>query len=332
MRIAPPVVQQPSRAAAGKHSSTILSSVVGAAAVAILVIAMFLPRPAAVRASSGPARITGMAHIAYYVTDLQKARDYYEGWLGFQEAFDLKNPDGSVRVAFIKINDRQYIELYVQPKSAPENFGYLHDAGFETNDAKGMRDRLAAAGIKVPAGVTKDEAGNLSFDVVDPSGFTIRIVQYLPHSMTGRTRGKFMPATRISDQIDHIGLLVTSRPDSWKFYGSAFGFAQEGDGSKMAIPGSSDRFELGSEKKKNPSEARYHVKDHICLSNSDVPKMTAMLRARPQEKDFPEAIADTHQLSNGKNVVEIYDLDRNRIEVMEPPKAGEEQAAEVAGQ
>jgi hypothetical protein len=100
----------------------------------------------------------------------------------------------------------------------------------------------------------------------------------------------------------------------------------------MAIPGGNDRFELGSEKKKNPSEARYHVKDHICLSNTDVPKMTAEIRARADAGEFPDAIADTHQLSNGKNVVEIYDLDHNRIEVMEPPKAGEGQASEGAGQ
>ena len=320
-----------SRPTAGKTVSTSHTRTTAAILAAGLAMAAFAA-PGTARADSQPARITGMAHIAYYVTDLQKARDYYEGFLGFAEAFDLKNPDGSVRVAFIKINDHQYIELYVQPKSVPENFGYLHDAGFETNDAKGMRDHLASLGIKVPAKVTKDATGNLSFDIVDPSGFTIEIVQYMPHSKTGRTKGKFMPSTRISDHIDHIGLLVSSRPESWKFYSEAFGFTKEGDGSKMAIPGSNDRFELGAERKKNPSEARYHVKDHICLSNTDVPKMTAMIRARPKASEFPDAIADTHQLSNGKNVVEIYDLDHNRIEVMEPLKPGEEQTQEGAMQ
>jgi catechol 2,3-dioxygenase-like lactoylglutathione lyase family enzyme len=262
-------------------------------------------------------RITGMAHMAYYVTDLKKARDYYEGFLGFQEVFALKNPDGSDHVVFIKINDRQFIELYAEPS---KNHGYIHDAGFETNDAKAMRDRLAAAGIKVPDTVAKDEAGNLSFEIADPSGFALQIVQYLPGSMTGRTKGRFMPATRISDHIDHIGLLVNDRETSWKFYSDAFGFTKEGDGSKMAVPDSSDRFELGVERKP-PVEARYHIKDHICLSAIDVPKMTADLRAKPQIDEFPKAIADTHQLGSGKSVVEIYDLDGNRVEVMEPPKA-----------
>jgi hypothetical protein len=33
-----------------------------------------------------------------------------------------------------------------------------------------------------------------------------------------------------------------------------------------------------------------------------------------------KAIADIHQLGNGKNVIEIYDLDGNRVELMEPPR------------
>jgi catechol 2,3-dioxygenase-like lactoylglutathione lyase family enzyme len=264
-------------------------------------------------------RIVGMAHMAYYVSDLKQARDYYEGFLGFQEAFTLKNPDGSDHVVFIKINDHQFIQLYAEPV---KNYGYIHDAGFETNDAKGMRDHLASIGVTVPAAVTKNEEGDLSFDINEPSGFTIQIVQYMPNSKVVATKGKFMPATRISDHIDHIGLLVKDREATWKFYSDAFGFTKEGDGSKMAVPGSADRFEVGWEKRK-PEEARFHIKDHICLSNTNVPKMTAEIAAKPQMKQFPDAIADVHQLPNGKNVVEIYDLNKNRVEVMEPPKAGD---------
>ena len=93
-----------SRPTAGKTVSTSHTRTTAAILAAGLAMAAFAA-PGTARADSQPARITGMAHIAYYVTDLQKARDYYEGFLGFAEAFDLKNPDGSVRVAFIKITD-----------------------------------------------------------------------------------------------------------------------------------------------------------------------------------------------------------------------------------
>lgn len=271
-------------------------------------------------------RIIGMAHMAYYVSDLKQARDYYEGFLGFDEAFTLKNPDGTDHVVFIKINDHQFIELYAEPV---KNYGYIHDAGLETNDARGMRDHLASMGVKVPATVTKNEEGDLSFDFLDPSGFTIQIVQYMPGSKVTASKGQFMPPGRISDHIDHIGLLIKDRNETWKFYSDAFGFIKEGDGSKMEVPGSADRFELGWERRK-PEEARFHIKDHICLSNANVPKMTSQLANKPQMNEFPDAIADVHQLGNGKNVVEIYDLNKNRVEVMEPPKVGDVTPADSA--
>jgi catechol 2,3-dioxygenase-like lactoylglutathione lyase family enzyme len=260
-------------------------------------------------------RIIGMAHMAYYVSDAKQARDYFEGFLGFQEAFALKNADGTDHVIFIKINDHQFIELYAEPV---KNYGFIHDAGFETNDAKGIRDHLAAIGVKVPATVAKNQEGDLSFDFIDPSGFDIQIVQYLPDSKVGQTKGKFLGSDRISDHIDHIGLLVKYQQSTWDFYNKAFGFVKEGDGTKMSIPSSNDRFEIGFERKK-PDESRFHIKDHVCLSNPDVPKMTSVLANKPQHSEFPDTIADVHMLGNGKNVVELYDLNKNRIEVMEPP-------------
>jgi lactoylglutathione lyase len=258
--------------------------------------------------------IVGIAHIAYYVSDLGKARAYYEDFLGFKEAFALKNPDGSDHAAFVKINDHQFIELIAEP---PKNHGFLHDAGFETNDARGLRDYLASIGVKVPSSVSKDEVGNLTFDVTDPFGFDIQIVQYEPGGLTSRTKGKFMPDSRISTHIDHVGLLMGDRDEATKFYADAFAFVKEGDGTKMTVGSGPDRFELGFERKAATVD-RYHVKDHICLSVPDVPATTAMLSAKPDAKNFREI--ENHQLGNGKHVAELYDLDGNRVELMEPPK------------
>ncbi len=259
-------------------------------------------------------RIVGVAHIAYYVSDLSKARAYYEDFLGFKEAFSLKNPDGAEHLVFVKINDHQFVELIAED---PKNHGFLHDVGFETDDARGMRTYLASIGIKVPEAVTKDQAGDLSFDVTDPFGFTIQIVQYEAHSLTAKGKGKFMPESRISTHIDHVGLLIGDRDVAAKFYGEAFGFEGTGDNTKMKIGDGPDRFELGFERKPATID-RYHVKDHICLSVPDVPKVTAMLSAEPAAKNFREI--ENHVLGNGKHVAELYDLDGNRVELMEPPK------------
>ena len=49
----------------------------------------------------------------------------------------------------------------------------------------------------------------------------------------------------------------------------------------------------------------------------------AAVSALPALAAPKDAIADIHQLSSGKNVVEIYDRDKNRVEVMEPPKTSD---------
>jgi lactoylglutathione lyase len=283
----------------------------------VFVLALFSLPAVAAKHAADPPRITGVAGIAYDVTDLNKARAWYEGFVGFQEAGAVKNPDGTNHAVFVKINDHQYIELIQEPAT---NHGFLHGAIFQTNNAEGMRQLLKSKGITVPDKVTKDAAGNLGFDITDPSGFDLEIVQYLPHSITGKSRGKDMPADRISDHIDHIGLLVNDRDESIKWYGDAFGFVKEGDGSKMVIGAGPDRFELGVDKK-NRTIDRYHVKDHICLSVPDVPKITAELNAKPQARDY--RTIESHQLPNGKHVDELYGPDGNRIELMEPPKAGD---------
>jgi hypothetical protein len=54
--------------------------------------------------------LAGIAHVAFRVTDVQKSREFYRT-LGFEQAFEIADP-GKPPVSYIKINDRQFIELY----------------------------------------------------------------------------------------------------------------------------------------------------------------------------------------------------------------------------
>ncbi len=257
--------------------------------------------------------VTRVAHMGYYVTDLNRARSYYHDFLGFDEAFTLKNPDGSDHIAFFKINDRQFIELFAEPV---KNYGFIHDIAFQTDDATRTRAYLASHGVTVPDTVGKDEAGNRCFDITDPSGYTVRMIQYEPDSWTGRTAGKAMPETRISTHIDHIGVLSKDKDVAGDFYAKVLGSENTGE-NKLLVGNGPDRFEIGFERKP-PAPVRYHIKNHICLSAPDVPKLAALLEAKPIYKQFREI--ETHSLENGKRVAELYDPDGNRIEIMEPPK------------
>src|SRR5438132_8528651 len=97
-------------------------------------------------------RITGIAHIALYVHDIGKARAFYKDFLGFDEPFSLDKPDGGLSLTFIKINDRQYIELFPEVEAGSDRLNHI---SIETDNAEGMRAYLASRGVKVPAQVSK---------------------------------------------------------------------------------------------------------------------------------------------------------------------------------
>src|SRR6202158_6399706 len=74
-------------------------------------------------------RILGVAHMALFVSDLSKARAFYRDFLGYEEPYVLKREDGSDRIAFIKINDDQYFELFAEH---PRQDGRLNQLSFYT--------------------------------------------------------------------------------------------------------------------------------------------------------------------------------------------------------
>src|ERR1700733_5323181 len=94
--------------------------------------------------------ITGLSHIALWVHDMEKTRAFYKDFLGYAEPYSLKNPDGSLHLTWMKINDRQTIELFPEKEA---NTDRLYHIALETDDATAMRDYLAANGVKVPAKV-----------------------------------------------------------------------------------------------------------------------------------------------------------------------------------
>jgi len=139
----------------------------------------------------------------------------------------LKREDGSDD-RFIKINDNQYIELFAEN---PKQDGYLNHIAFFTDSAQGLREYLAFHGIKVPDKVTKGRIGNSNFNIVDPDGHQVEIVQYEPDSWTRREQGKFMPDTRVSTRMAHVGVLVRALEPSLKFYRDVLGFQEFWRGS-----------------------------------------------------------------------------------------------------
>ena len=263
--------------------------------------------------------------MALYVSDLQAARAFYEDFLGFAEPYVLKRDDGSVRIAFIKINDDQYIELFAE---APKQDGHLNHIAFYTDSAPAMREYLVSRGVKVPDKIGKGRIGNSNFNIVDPDGHTVEIVQYEPGSWTLREKGKFMPETRVSTHIAHVGVLIGALDPAMKFYGDILGFQEFWRGGpssdvlswvNMRVPDGKDYLEFMLYSA--PQDAtQVGVKNHICLITPDIKKAVAILESRPSRKSYTRSI-EIKIGRNGKRQANLFDPDGTRIELMEPNTA-----------
>ena len=265
----------------------------------------------------------GIAHMAVYVSDLAKARTFYKDFLGFdEEPFTLKKADGSERIVFIKINDEQYLELF---NEAPKNDGRLNHISIYTDDADRMRGYLAACGIKVPQAVGKGQTGNKNFNIKDPDDHTVEIVEYQPDSWTSRESGKHMPDTRVAAHIMHVGFLVDDLDKSMQFYDGILGFKEtwRGGGSpavlswvNLRVPDGGDYVEFMLYSQLPPPDQR-GTKNHVSLMVPDAAKAVEQLQARAARGAYGNEIKIQVGV-NRKRLVNLYDPDGTRVELMEP--------------
>ena len=267
-------------------------------------------------------RILGLAHIALFTADVEKSRRFYKEFLGYGEPFDLKNPDGSLSLTFIKINDHQYIELFPERESRSDR---LHHISVYTEDAEAMRLYLASRGVKVPDRVPKGRIGNSNFNVTDPDGHTVEIVQYESGGWSMREKGKHVGPERVSTRMLHLGILVGDLAAAKKFYGDVLGFSEFWRGSSdekqlswvnMRVPDGTDYIEFMLYKDL-PQPDRRGSAHHICLEVPDMDKAVAMLEAKPARQTYDRKM-EIRVGRNRQRQCNLFDPDGTRVELMEP--------------
>jgi catechol 2,3-dioxygenase-like lactoylglutathione lyase family enzyme len=267
-------------------------------------------------------RILGLAHVALRVSDIEKSRAFYKDFLGFAEPFHLDNSDGSLALTFIKINDRQYLELFPGLQPGADRLDHV---ALETDNAERMRLYLAARGVKVPDRVPKGRIGNLNFNITDPDGHAIEIVEYAPDGWSMRENGKSLPASRISDHLLHAGILVGNLDAAMRFYGGVLGFHEIWRGSSngrvlswvnMQVPDGGDYIEFMLYRDLPPPDKR-GVEHHICLRVPDVAAAQAKLEARPYRASYTRPL-EVRTGINRRRQLNLFDPDGTRSELMEP--------------
>ncbi|SRR5579884_291652 len=179
--------------------------------------------------------LAGIAHVAFHVTDVAKSREFYRA-LGFEEAFAFNDP-GKPPVSYVKVNDRQYIELY-QRKDESQPLGLMHVC-YEASDLEALHAYYLQQGVDAPA-PRKARAGNLLFVLHDPEGQTLEFTQYMPGSLHYEARGKYLGANRIGDKMALATVPVKDMDAEHSFY-KKLGFedARSQNGIRLRLPGDS---------------------------------------------------------------------------------------------
>ena len=208
----------------------------------------------------------------------------------------------------------------------------MNHISFYTDSADRMYAYLKSKGMEVMSdkgSVGKGQTGNKNFNVKDPDGHIVEIVEYQPDSWTAREAGKFMPATRISDHIMHVGVLVGDLDKSMQFYGGILGFREfwRGSGSPRMLSWVNVRPAEGQDYlemmlyDKLPAPNARGTKNHACLMVPDAAKTLAELQKRAARGLYTPPEGKPMEISigvNRKRQINLYDPDGTRIEVMEP--------------
>lgn len=272
--------------------------------------------------------LLGLAHVGFRTSDLEKARAYYHGMLGYDEAFDFKAPDGHVSVAYFKINDNQFIEI--SPGVPQGATVMMTHVAFYTADIEKVHRMLEERGLQ-PGKINHAKDGNLSFAIRNPPGQNLEyleFVQYLPEGWHRQSAGKFLSDRRISTRILHAGVVTTDIEVARHFYLDQLDFTQGVErkanpkvrppvpfGAHIAIrlPGESgDYLEINNSRK--PLEGRWiGVYAHISLAVPDIDAVYRQVMERGPAAD---------QKPPHDRWLDLYDPDGSRTELTAPKPQG----------
>ena len=267
-------------------------------------------------------RIVGLAQVSLLAQDLEKSQAFYKEFLGFEEAFALKGSDGALGSVWIKINDRQTIELLPGQDAATDR---LNHVSLEVDDAEAMRRYLAARHVKVPDTTARGKSGDFHFTVRDPDDHVVEFVQYAAEGGMRRDLGKFLPEARISARIPHVGILVGDLQQALTFYRGILGGAETWRGGanpnvlswvNLKLPEGEDYLEFILYQTL-PAPNKRRGTHHLCLEVPDIEKTKATLLERAARIGYTREI-EIKTGVNRRRQINLFDPDGTRVEVMEP--------------
>ena len=130
--------------------------------------------------------IKGIAHTAYYVSDMETSLKFYETF-GIKRIFSINNDKGEPWIEYLKVAAGQYIELFYSDESfdpAPmwKNKYYAHLC-LSVDDIHEVAKAITDAGYELAIAPNKGADSNWQCWTYDPDGNAIEFMQIMPDSL-----------------------------------------------------------------------------------------------------------------------------------------------------
>ena len=133
-------------------------------------------------------------HVALRVRDVARSLAFYEGVLGFKEAFRVNRPDGSLGLIYVQFGADQFVELFEggdegrQPEPPAKGSGFLHFC-MTVEDLPAALAELRTKGLTIGEPY-RGTSGALIYFIEDPDGNKIELAELNEGSETRQAEAK----------------------------------------------------------------------------------------------------------------------------------------------
>lgn len=254
-------------------------------------------------------KIYSIAYVRFKSVELEKSRAFYSKILGLKAGVD--GCKGTAEPCFA-VNPYQYVQL--TQTSASDRGSFLEEVGFNVSDVAAMHAYLSARGCK-PGAITRGANNLRYFEMEDPEHNRIAFVEL--SGADAQVNGQH----QISNRMFHTGWVVHDLDTEKKFYSDLLGFRlywyggfkdADTDWYEIQVPDGDNWVEFMLNIPANADHKELGVQNHFSLGVHSAQVAATQLRSKGLLTfDGPEVGRD------GKNSLDAYDPDGNRVEVME---------------
>lgn len=135
----------------------------------------------AIAQNSNPG-VVMLNHVGIAVENMDESYAFYTETMGYEEAFALRNAEGEIGLAYLRVSENTFVELGNANENTPAGLSHF---GVQVADVEAVKAMYEGRGLS-PTDVRSGRTNALLSDIFDPQGVRIELSEYPPESLQGQ--------------------------------------------------------------------------------------------------------------------------------------------------